>query len=63
MSYASHRGRSLSGEIRGVFSELLLRRDTVTGTGVQSELTDVLALFVLVSAVQKLVTGVFSGRR
>ena len=49
-----NRGRSLSGEIRGVFSELLLRRDTVTAGGVESELSNVLALFVLVAAVQKL---------
>ena len=47
--------RSLSGEIRGVFSELLLRLDTVTPAGVQSQLTDILALFVLVTAVQKAV--------
>ena len=49
------RGRSLSGEIRGVFSELILRRDLVSETGIaSSELTNILGLFVLVAAVQKI---------
>ena len=46
-------GRSLSGEIRGVFSELLLRRDEVTAGVVTSELTNILGLFVLAAAFQK----------
>ena len=37
-----------------MFSELLLRRDYVTAGGVESELKDILTMFVLVAAVQKL---------
>ncbi len=47
-----YKNKSLRGEIRGVCSELLLKRDPVTAAGVQSELTNVLELFVFVSVVQ-----------
>ncbi len=50
-----YKSESLSGEIRGIVSELLLKRDSVTATtGVQNELTNVVKLLVLVSVVHKI---------
>ena len=45
--------RSLSGESLVVASQILLKQDTVDSTGIQSQLVDVLELFLLASEVEK----------
>ena len=47
--------RSLSGESLVIASQILLKRDTVDSTGVQTDLVDVMELFLLATEVEKVI--------